>query len=64
MRNELLNGKIFYTLREAQVKIEPWRQQYNLIRPHGAPACRPSAPKTMAPKLTMESRIGQTRRVP
>jgi hypothetical protein len=24
-RNELLNGEIFYTLREAQIVIEQWR---------------------------------------
>ena len=26
LRNELLNGEIFYTLREARVVIEEWRQ--------------------------------------
>jgi putative transposase len=29
-RDELLNGEIFYTLREAQVVIEPWRRHYEL----------------------------------
>ena len=36
LRNELLNGESFYTLREAQVLIEQSRQHYNRIRPHSA----------------------------
>jgi putative transposase len=36
LRDELLNGEIFYTLREAQVLIEQWRVHYNTIRPHSA----------------------------
>jgi transposase InsO family protein len=34
LRDELLNGEIFYTLREAQIVIESWRRHYNAIRPH------------------------------
>jgi putative transposase len=62
LRNELLNGEIFYTLREAQVVIEQWRQHYNRVRPHSALGYRPPAPETMVTKLTMESRIEQTQR--
>jgi putative transposase len=29
LRDELLNGEIFYTLREAQIIIESWRRRYN-----------------------------------
>jgi transposase InsO family protein len=29
MRDELLNGEIFYSLREAQIIIERWRNNYN-----------------------------------
>ena len=36
LRDELLNGEIFYTLREAQILIERWRREYNTIRPHSA----------------------------
>jgi putative transposase len=38
LRDELLNGEIFYTLREAQVLIEAWRHHYNTARPHSATA--------------------------
>jgi transposase InsO family protein len=47
--DELLNGEIFYTLREAQVLIEQWRVHYNTIRPHSALGYRPPAPETLAP---------------
>ncbi len=49
LRDELLNGEIFYTLREAQVFIEQWRVHYNTIRPHSALGYRPPAPETLAP---------------
>ena len=45
LRDELLNGEIFYTLREAQVLIEAWRRHYNTIRPHSALNYRPPAPE-------------------
>ena len=32
-RDELLNGEIFYTLKEAQIIIEKWRKHYNTKRP-------------------------------
>jgi putative transposase len=33
LRDEFLNGEIFYTLQEARILIEAWRRQYNMIRP-------------------------------
>jgi transposase InsO family protein len=44
LRDELLNGEIFYTLEEARVVIEGWRQHYNTVRPHSALGYRPPAP--------------------
>ena len=32
LRDELLDGEIFYTLREAQIVIESWRRHFNRIR--------------------------------
>jgi len=49
LRDELLNGEIFYTLREAQIIIEQWRKHYNTIRPHSALGCRPPAPESIIP---------------
>ena len=34
LRDELLNGEIFYSLKEAQIIIESWRRHYNAVRPH------------------------------
>ena len=48
--DELLNGEIFYTLREAQVVIEHWRNHYNTRRPHSALGYRPPAPEVVIPK--------------
>jgi len=34
LRDELLNGEMFYTLRQAQIVIESWRRHSNAVRPH------------------------------
>ena len=44
LRDELLNGEIFYSLKEAQILIERWRREYNTERPHSALGYRPPAP--------------------
>ena len=46
LRDELLNGELFYTLHEAQVLVERWRCHYNTHRPHSALGYRPPAPET------------------
>ena len=45
LRDEFLNGEIFYTLREAQVLIEKWRKDYNTIRPHSSLGYKPPVPE-------------------
>ena len=45
--DELLNGEIFYSLKEAQIIIEQWRRNYNTKRPHSALGYRPPAPETI-----------------
>jgi putative transposase len=54
LRDECLNGEIFYSLREAQVVIENWRVHYNTRRPHSALGYRPPAPVTFAPPLALD----------
>ena len=34
LRDEFLNGEIFYSLKELQVLAERWRVHYNTVRPH------------------------------
>jgi transposase InsO family protein len=45
LRDELLNREIFYTLEEANILIEQWRQEYNQVRPHSALRYLPPAPE-------------------
>lgn len=47
LRDELLNTEIFYTLQEAQVLIENWRQHYNHLRPHSSLRYLPPAPEAI-----------------
>ncbi|MES2032077.1 MAG: IS3 family transposase [Pseudomonadota bacterium] len=51
LRDECLNGEIFYSLKEATVVIEQWRKHFNTIRPHSSLYYRPPAPQTSAPTL-------------
>ena len=50
LRDELLNGEIFYSLAEARVLIEAWRRHYNTVRPHSSLGYRPPAPETASPR--------------
>ena len=49
LRDECLNGEIFYSLKEAQIVIEWWRIEYNTRRPHSALGYRPPAPLASSP---------------
>jgi putative transposase len=52
LRDECVNGEIFYTLTEAQVVVKQWRIHYDTKRPHSALGYRPPAPLTIATKPT------------
>ncbi|RYY08691.1 MAG: IS3 family transposase, partial [Alphaproteobacteria bacterium] len=47
LRDELLNGEVFYTLKEASVVIEQWRRHYNTLRPHSSLGYHPPAPEVV-----------------
>jgi transposase InsO family protein len=68
LRDELLNGEIFYSLKEAKVLIERWRRHYNTIRPHSALGYRPPAPQTLMPSegdlRSAQQRLRADRRQP
>ena len=49
LREEFLNGEIFYTLPEAVVLVEQWRRLYNTARPHSALGGLPPAPEAVKP---------------
>ncbi len=47
LRDELLNGEIFYTVQEARVLAGRYRMEYNTMRPHSALGYRPPAPEAI-----------------
>jgi putative transposase len=55
LRDECLNGEIFYSLKEAQIVIEKWRMEYNTRRPHSALGYRPPAPAAYSPLVPPNS---------
>ena len=55
LRDECLNGEIFYSLKEAQIVIEQWRVEYNTRRPHSALDYRPPAPAAHSPLVPPNS---------
>jgi putative transposase len=50
LRDEFLNGEIFYSLKEAQILTQRWRVEYNTERPHSALGYKPPAPQAILPK--------------
>ena len=58
MRDELLTGEIFYSLKEAQVLIEIWRQHYNTVRPHSSLDYTPPAPAAVLVLASQNPQIG------
>ena len=61
LRDELLNRELFDTLKEAQILIEWWRQEYNTIRPHSALGYRPPAPESITLALVGDEPFGGAR---
>jgi hypothetical protein len=51
VRDELLNGELFYSLKEAQIIVESWRRHYNGIRPHSSLAYQAPAPEVFVPSF-------------
>ena len=54
LRDELLNGEIFYTLNEAKVILESWRKEYNHVRPHSSLGYRVPVPLATLPSYEVE----------
>ena len=64
LRDEFLNGEIFYSLKEAQILIEQWRGDYNTQRPHSALGYRPPAPAACTPARALYSSKEYARNFP
>ena len=63
MRDELLAGEIFCSLKEVQVLIEMWRQHYNTIRPLGSLDYKPPAPGALLPLASHNLQVGLSQNV-
>jgi transposase InsO family protein len=50
LRDEFLNGEIFYSMKEIRVLAERWRVHYNTVRPHSSLGYRPPAPEVWVAK--------------
>jgi putative transposase len=62
LRDECLNGELFYSLKEAQIVIEQWRVEYNTRRPHSGLGYRPPVPAAYSP-LVSPNPVSQPRAV-
>jgi putative transposase len=49
LRDELLNGEVFTSLREAQILIKRWKRHYNTARSHSALGYHPPASENIYP---------------
>lgn len=50
LRDELLKGVIFHTLKEAHILIKRWSDRYNTLRRHGVAGYFPTAPEAILPR--------------
>lgn len=57
VRDELLDREIFFTLKEAQVLIERWRQYYNRVPPQRARLSAPGPEAVAWPPLARPPRL-------
>ena len=53
LRDELLDGEVFYSLQEARVVIESWRRHCNAVRPHASLGYRAPAPEVVVPAFAI-----------
>ena len=58
LRDQFLNGEIFYTLHEAKILLERRRWHYNHIRPHSSLGNRPPAPEATLPRGAVLASLG------
>jgi putative transposase len=65
LRDEFLNGEIFYSIKELRVLAEHWRIHYNTIRPHSSLGYRPPAPEAWAMGASQgHGKVESTKRFP
>ena len=60
MRDKLLDREIFYSIKEAQILIEMWRNHYNKVRPHSSLGYRLPAPAAVVILPSQLNQVGLT----
>lgn len=56
-RDNLLDGEVFYSLKEARVIVGEWVKHYNEIRPHSSLGYKPPAPQSIAPRFIQKQTV-------
>ncbi len=64
LRDEFLNGEIFYSIKELRVLAERWRVHYNTIRPHSSLGYRSPAPEAWLTNNTGHGEVETAMRFP
>ncbi len=64
LRDEFLNGEIFYSIKELRVLAERWRVHYNTIRPHSSLGYRSPAPEARLTNNTGHGEVETATRFP
>jgi putative transposase len=64
LRDEFLNGEIFYSMKEIKVLAERWRVHYNTVRPHSSLGYRPPGPEAWAAKSMGHGEVETAARFP
>jgi putative transposase len=64
LRDEFLNGEIFYSIKELRVLAERWRVHYNTIRPHSSLGYRSPAPEAWLTNNTGHGEVETALRFP
>ena len=56
LRDEFLNGELFYSMKELRVLAERWRVHSNTVRPHSSLGYRPPAPEAWLTSTSWQHR--------
>ena len=56
LRDQFLNGELFYSMKELRVLAERWRVHYNTVRPHSSLGYRPPAPEAWLTSTSWQHR--------
>lgn len=64
LRDEFLNGEIFYSIKELRVLVERWRVHFNTVRPHSSLGYRPPAPEAWLANDKGHGEVENAARIP